>query len=142
MAVAFLLATCLTASATTFEQWRAANFTTNQLADLAVSGADADPDGDNVKNFSEYVLGTDPWLRNSEPILTPVFALDLSTSLYHLSATFQAATNTEGQLLIAQVTENPGTRWRADQIDIREHGFIANGIYQYLAFDHEPANLP
>ena len=114
----------------------------HSLPILSVSSADADPDGDNITNFSEYVLGTDPWVRNGNPILTPGFTLDLTSGLYHFSATFQAATNTEGKVLIPQVTENLGTRWRADQIDFRENGFIATGVYQYLAFDHEPANLP
>jgi hypothetical protein len=42
------------------ENWRALHFTAAELADEAVSGDAADPDGDGVPNACEYVHGSDP----------------------------------------------------------------------------------
>ena len=43
-----------------FETWRAAEFTAAELADPAISGASADPDGDGIRNDAEYFFGSDP----------------------------------------------------------------------------------
>ncbi len=47
-----------------FEQWRAQHFTAEQLANLGVSGPNADPDQDGRSNLLEYALGTDPWVAD------------------------------------------------------------------------------
>ncbi|WP_052573979.1 lamin tail domain-containing protein [Haloferula sp. BvORR071] len=44
----------------TFAQWRELNFSAAELADLTISGPDADRDGDGVLNLCEYAFGTDP----------------------------------------------------------------------------------
>lgn len=43
-----------------FERWRRLAFTPAQLNDPAVSGPDADPDGDQTPNALEYTLARDP----------------------------------------------------------------------------------
>jgi len=43
-----------------FEAWRLANFTAEELLNPTISGPDADPDGDGVKNLLEYAWGTNP----------------------------------------------------------------------------------
>jgi uncharacterized repeat protein (TIGR02543 family) len=43
-----------------FTGWRQRYFTTLELADPAISGLDADPDGDQVTNAGEYAFGSDP----------------------------------------------------------------------------------
>jgi hypothetical protein len=43
-----------------FEAWRQAEFTVAELADPLISGAEADPDLDGLKNFLEYALGLPP----------------------------------------------------------------------------------
>jgi hypothetical protein len=50
---------------TTFEAWRRLRFSTNDLANSTVSGADADPDGDGISNLAEYALGLEPNQSNS-----------------------------------------------------------------------------
>jgi hypothetical protein len=43
-----------------FDAWRFANFTGPELANLAISGETADPDGDQLSNLIEYGLGLPP----------------------------------------------------------------------------------
>ncbi len=47
-----------------FSTWRVQFFTPEQLANPAISGLDADPDGDQVTNVAEYAFGTDPTVPN------------------------------------------------------------------------------
>ncbi|MSU61941.1 MAG: exo-alpha-sialidase [Pedosphaera sp.] len=49
---------------TTFDAWRKLRFSTAELAEVQVSGADADPDGDGLTNFAEYASGTEPRRRD------------------------------------------------------------------------------
>lgn len=43
-----------------YEQWRAQQFDAGQLADVSISGTSADPDGDGVMNFEEFLVQTNP----------------------------------------------------------------------------------
>jgi len=45
---------------TTFDTWRKLRFSTNDLANAAVSGEQADPDGDRIPNLAEYAFGFEP----------------------------------------------------------------------------------
>ena len=44
----------------TYDDWAAANFTAEELADPAIGGRAADPDGDGLTNEQEFLAGTDP----------------------------------------------------------------------------------
>ncbi len=45
---------------TLFETWQQLRFSTNELADTAISGPEADPDGDGIRNLAEYAHGLEP----------------------------------------------------------------------------------
>ena len=44
----------------TYDDWAAEHFTAEELADPALSGRGADPDGDGLTNEQEFLAGTDP----------------------------------------------------------------------------------
>ena len=88
-ALLFLFALLPASRADSFNQCRATHFTSAQLADPNISGPDADTDSDQLRDFSEYVLGTDPLASSMEPALTSGFVLESSDGLLHLCATFQ-----------------------------------------------------
>jgi hypothetical protein len=106
-----LLALAAPAFALTFSEWQASYFTPAELADPAISGPEADPDGDGQKNLIEYAFDRDPFgidavntdlefTANGLRLIHPeyVAATDL---LYHL---------TESRDLIHWLTPNAATR--------------------------------
>ena len=60
----------------TYADWAAARFTPEELADSAVSGPDADPDGDGLSNRQEFLAGTDPWDADSVLQITGIARTD------------------------------------------------------------------
>jgi hypothetical protein len=65
-------AAVVTVTADPFEEWRTAQFNSAQLANPAISGATADPDGDGMSNGDEYVFGTLPLNREPAPLAITV----------------------------------------------------------------------
>jgi hypothetical protein len=53
----------------TYEQWLVENFTAAERANPAISGPNADPDGDGVPNLMEYTMAGKP--KVNEPFLLP-----------------------------------------------------------------------
>jgi hypothetical protein len=45
---------------TPFDAWRFAHFNQSELAQISISGPDADPDHDGVSNWQEFLGGTNP----------------------------------------------------------------------------------
>lgn len=70
-----------------YDAWRFARFTSEQLADSAVSGPDADPDADGLVNLLEYALGAEP-LSADASARAPVAGIDSGrlTLAYHAPA--------------------------------------------------------
>ncbi len=68
----------------TFATWQSAQFTVAQMADPAISGPTADPDGDGITNEKEYVFGLLPMTAELAPIPS------MATSAGQLSVSFTA----------------------------------------------------
>lgn len=49
-----------------FTTWQSAVFTPEQRADSQISGPDADPDGDGIRNSDEYLFGTLPLAKDGQ----------------------------------------------------------------------------
>lgn len=54
-------------AASPWEDWRAANFNSTELADPFISGPAADKDHDGIVNLLEYAIATNPGLPNTLP---------------------------------------------------------------------------
>lgn len=61
------------AAAQTYTGWRSAHFTSAELADTAISGPLADPDGDGVPNLHEFAFVSAPKLVDTA--ITPTLEL-------------------------------------------------------------------
>ena len=57
-----------TIALTTYDDWKAENFTAEEAVDELISGPDADPDQDGQTNLQEYTSGTLPKSRNRAPL--------------------------------------------------------------------------
>ena len=76
----------VTPAVESFADWKAAQFSPAQLADQAISGSTADPDGDSLTNEQEYIFGSAP-LRGGAPAL-----LQLNAAGNELTFTASAST--------------------------------------------------
>jgi hypothetical protein len=57
-----------------YTDWRGRHFNAAEAADPAVSGPEADPDGDDLVNGFEYAVGSNPRLADA-PRFLPVFTM-------------------------------------------------------------------
>ena len=84
-----------------FNAWRATKFTTEELADTAISGTAADPDSDGVSNLMEFALGGQP-KDNASRILPDVHVEAIGGENY-LTLTIVKPTNLSGITYTPQV---------------------------------------
>ena len=71
-----------------YASWVNARFTPAEIADLTITGAMADPDGDGWTNLMEYALGSDPHVRG-----TPAGAPVMGQAGGYLTLSFQRDPN-------------------------------------------------
>jgi hypothetical protein len=71
--------------------WRQAHFSAPDLANAAISGDAADPDGDGIPNLLEYAFGLDPALTDSNPF--GAFGYQLSETAIDVEVTPEWSTN-------------------------------------------------
>ena len=73
----------------TFDAWRRGYFTAAELTDPQVSGPDADPDGDRLTNYQEYLCGTHP--REARSVLRLDAVVPVASGQAGARLLFQAA---------------------------------------------------
>jgi len=71
-----------------FLTWRGQHFTAPNASDDAISGPNADPDGDGIPNLTEYALGSDPNNAQSRPGMAGANVLDPNDGKKYLNLTF------------------------------------------------------
>ena len=96
-----------------FDAWRLANFTSAELANAAISGADADPDSDGMKNLMERALIRTP--KSPEVNVLPVPSVlsgnltltysRLKSSLIDTNFVTEWASEAEGPWVTSGITE-------------------------------------
>ncbi len=69
-----------------YQLWRQANFTTDELTNSAVSGDTADPDGDGIANLAEYAFGANPKVADLGSL--PVASIQNLGGTNYLTITF------------------------------------------------------
>ena len=107
----------LVGPAAPYQTWQASHFTAAQLANPAVSGDLADPDGDGVVNLLEYALGLDPLSANRTGL--PVVTTTSRVGTTNLALTYtKVKTATDLTYLVEVsadlVTWNSGSGYTAD----------------------------
>ena len=103
--------------ATPYSTWQNNHFTAAQLADPAVSGDLADPNGDGIVNLLEYALNLDPLTANRAglPVAAPA-TLNGTTNLTLTYTRVKAATDLAYVVEVSAdlVTWNSGSAYTAD----------------------------
>jgi hypothetical protein len=94
-----------------FEAWRMEKFDAAELADTAVSGFHADPDGDGRENLLEYALGFEP--KIAESAFSPVLAVDGEGCL---TLTYNRPKHVTGVTYLVEVTEDLAGSWASDPV--------------------------
>ncbi|MEO1837443.1 MAG: hypothetical protein ABGZ49_18325, partial [Akkermansiaceae bacterium] len=94
------------AEASSFVTWQAANFSAEELGNVAVSGILANPDGDLASNLEEFLFGGDPKRDDASTILPFVVAEQIANETYAVvqvridsaatSVTWQIASSLDG----------------------------------------------
>jgi hypothetical protein len=97
-----------------FDLWRAAKFTPAELLDPSISGNDADPDGDGLKNLLEYALGLEPKTANVLP--GPVVESD------HLTLKYTRALNATDVTLTPEASGSVTGSWSTNNITVQDLG--------------------
>ncbi len=69
-------ATVLAPPGFSYPDWLPLHFTGEQMEDPAVSGENADPDGDGIDNLTEFALNLDPWTADTAPLAAGYAAED------------------------------------------------------------------
>ena len=87
-----------------WDVWRAGQFTRAELADLAISGDEADPEGDGMTNLFEYAAGRDPQVSDAAPIVEGTTEVAGKT---YLTLTFNRAA-VSGVTAVGQASADAG----------------------------------
>ena len=103
-----------------FSTWRTANFTAGELANNAISGANADPDRDGLMNLLEHAFRLPPKVASVSPVQISSLAADAIFVTYP-----QNVDATDVVLTVQQTTDL--TTWNSTGVTYEVLG-VANGV--------------
>jgi len=107
------------------DAWRGAQFTTNELADPAISGDAADPDGDRLANLMEYALGLPP--KDPTAVNRPLGSI---TNGYFILTYTRAKAATDVSLVVEQ--SNDLVNWHSEAGYVQQISAVDEGAIQRI----------
>ncbi|MFN7138733.1 MAG: DUF5722 domain-containing protein, partial [Limisphaerales bacterium] len=99
-----------------FEGWRRQHFNPTELQDIAISGPEADPDGDGFVNALEYAMNLDPRTPNDRTLLQPQL-MEESGQIY-LALRYKERLGTSGLSLTNEASPDL-LQWNAAPVTTR-----------------------
>jgi len=155
-----LLVSASLASALTFPEWQTEVFSAGELADPAISGANADPEGDGNQNLLEYAFGLNPHVSDQAASFPATASNGLSLThpervaasdlLYHFeestpdlqnwitpNVTNRTVLSDDGVLRMVSV-DNPNAPATFDRWFNRLHLFVSPGAVEDLFAPSRP----
>ncbi len=101
---------------TAFAAWQAGHFTPAELADTALSGDDADPDGDGLSNLAEFALGRDP--RSPDAAAATSIAIQNVSGTDYLTLTFRRRAPALDLVYAVQSSGEVAGAWSTDAVQV------------------------
>jgi len=121
------------AGTTNFAGWRAANFTSSEATNTAISGLQADPDGDGLANIFECLSATNPKTNSSaNPLIGEVrdlSAYGLPTQVF--TARFTASSLVD-DLAFSVNSFSDVTGGVVQPMNFVTNSALGGGLYEYL----------
>jgi uncharacterized delta-60 repeat protein len=125
---------------TGFGAWQLTNFTPSELANPLISGPDADPDNDGLKNAVEYALGLSPKVANSNG--RPFGALMNVTGTNYLTITFRRRVPVFDLQYLPRTTNALNKTWNTDAVQVGAPVNNGDGTETVTYRDSVPARPP
>lgn len=132
----------LTVTPWTLADWRVQQFSAEQLANVAISGPNADPDGDGLPNQLEYGFGQSPTLTsaNAAPVLSiqsGALALtytrrnDVTDLTYAVEVSSDLKTWVTGDTYTHEIAVTPLDGLR-DQVTVKDRTLLGPGVRRFM----------
>jgi hypothetical protein len=99
-----------------WEAWRLAHFTTAELTNAAISGAEADPDSDRLSNLLEYSVNLDPRMAETNRAFTAEIEMNPNDNKPYLVLTHKRRTGKPSDVRCEVFVSNDLATWSSGPI--------------------------